>query len=169
MKRLILMRHAKSDWSAGAAVTMTAPSIRAAAERRRRLGTGCGLTTCCRIRCSVHRPCGRVRRFVRLDLPRGIDVTFTRALYLATHDEILKAMRDATGDTVLMLGPQSRHRVLRACRSCSVPPDHPQFQQLSDRCDPGGRFRHRRLGRCGLGKSNRAALCGAARLVDVRG
>ncbi|NNE52863.1 MAG: histidine phosphatase family protein [Sulfitobacter sp.] len=128
MKQLILMRHAKSDWSAGAGSDHARPLN----PRGRRAATALGDWLRKQDLVPDEVLCSDAMRtretLLRLDLPEGIPTTFSRALYLATHDDLLKIMRGATGNRVLMLGHNPgigwcAEAVLQA------PPDHPQFSR----------------------------------------
>ena len=103
MKRLILMRHAKSDWSAGAG-----DHARPLNPRGRRAAGATGdwlrendllpdqaiLSDAMRTR----------ETLLRLDLPESTPVEARRALYLAEAEQWLDAMRGAGGDSLLLIG-----------------------------------------------------------------
>ncbi|MFC6639321.1 SixA phosphatase family protein [Sulfitobacter sediminilitoris] len=103
MKRLILMRHAKSDWSGGGN-DHNRPLNPRGRKAAAALGDWLRAHDLLPDQVLSSSSMRTHETFVRLDLPQDIDVIFTRALYLATHDEILKAMRNASGDTILTLG-----------------------------------------------------------------
>ncbi|QFT64603.1 histidine phosphatase family protein [Roseivivax sp. THAF30] len=101
MRRLILMRHAKSDWHQGledherplnkrgrASCTALAAWLRET-----------GLTPDAALLSSSMRT---VETFGRLDL--DCEVRTTRALYLAEPDEIVAELREETAETVLLIG-----------------------------------------------------------------
>ena len=67
--------------------------------------------------------------YLRLQLDDGADVHFTRALYLATHHEIMGVLRKGTGDTVLMLGHNPGASIM-AAEILSEQPEHPKFDQF---------------------------------------
>jgi len=128
MKRLILMRHAKSDWSAG----ISSDHDRPLNPRGRRAAAALGdwlrdmdlapdqvlSSSSVRTRETI----------VRLDLAPGTDVQFDRNLYLADQMTILHALRAARGETVLMLGHNPGIGVF-AETIVSASPAHPQFRQ----------------------------------------
>jgi phosphohistidine phosphatase len=128
MKRLILMRHAKSDWSGGGASdhdrTLN-PRGRAAAValgdwlRRHDLIPDQVLSS------SATRT---GETCIGLALPKGTDTTFTRDLYLASHHDILNVLRGATGGTVLILGHNPGIGIC-ASEIVAEPPQDPQFNQ----------------------------------------
>ena len=128
MKRLILMRHAKSDWSSGA----TSDHERPLNDRGRR--GACVLGDWLRaeglmpdqVLCSSAERTGET--YLRLKLPQGISVSFTRDLYLATYDGIMKVLRTASGNTVLMLGHNPGISIM-AEKILSERVDHPKFDQ----------------------------------------
>ncbi len=128
MKRLILMRHAKSDWSGGSGNDHDRPLN----PRGRRAATALGewLRTIDvlpdQVLCSS---AARTRETLAgLDLSDATDVSFSRDLYLATHTEILRSMRKATGDTLLMLGHNPGSSIC-AAEILTTPPDHPEFER----------------------------------------
>lgn len=128
MKRLILMRHAKSDWSAGQ--QNDHDRVLNARGRQSAEALGGWLKTegvlPDQILCSDAQ---RTRETLHLlDLPQGIDTTFTRALYLATHNEMLGELRQATGDTVLMVGHNPGISIV-ASQIVGEAPGHPRFEE----------------------------------------
>ncbi|NEK22927.1 histidine phosphatase family protein [Sulfitobacter sp. JBTF-M27] len=127
MKRLILMRHAKSDWSGGGN-DHNRPLNPRGRKAAAALGDWLRAHDLLPDQVLSSSSMRTHETFVRLDLPQDIDVIFTRALYLATHDEILKAMRNASGDTILTLGHNPGSGIA-ASQILASPPDHPQFQQ----------------------------------------
>jgi phosphohistidine phosphatase len=104
MKRLILMRHAKSDWSAKGA----SDHDRILNARGRDSATALGDWLRSKgyvpdeVRCSSAARTGETLQ--RLALPETTEVHFTRALYLAEAEDMLPELKKATGDVVLMLG-----------------------------------------------------------------
>lgn len=104
MKRLILMRHAKSDWSGGA----TSDHDRALNKRGRtsaaKLGNWMRETDLTPDQILSSSAVRTQETLARLELPDDIDVSFTRDLYLAPPDRILAALQNAAGAVVLMIG-----------------------------------------------------------------
>ena len=128
MKRLILMRHAKSDWSGGASSDHERPLNARGRDGANRLGDWLraeGLMPD-QVLCSSAKRTGET--YLRLGLPDGIEVSFTRQLYLATHQQIMKELHSASGDTVLMVGHNPGIAIM-AAEVLSAPPDHPKFDQ----------------------------------------
>ncbi len=129
MKRLILMRHAKSDWSGGAGNDHDRPLN----PRGRRAATDLGDWLRAhdlipdQVLCSSAERTGET--LLRLNLPDNIDITFTRTLYLASHHTVLNAMRAATGEVLLMLGHNPGTGIC-AAEIVAKPPDHPKFVQF---------------------------------------
>ncbi len=126
MKRLILMRHAKSDWSGA----LTSDHDRMLNPRGRQGAAALGdwLRTAelppDEVLCSS---AARTREtFVRLDLPEDITAHFERGLYLASEDQILDRIQRAKGEVVLVIG---HNPGIGYCaeRLLPAPPDHPQF------------------------------------------
>lgn len=126
MKRLILMRHAKSDWSGGAASDFERPLNprgRAAATALGAWLRDMGLAPD-QVLCSSAERTGET--LMRLGLDSDTPVQFKRDLYLATHHEIMQALRGATGDCVLMIGHNPGISIAAAEMVLDAP-DHPQF------------------------------------------
>lgn len=126
MKELILMRHAKSDWSAGGGGDHERPLNKRGRQAAAALGDWLRAEDLLpdEVLCS---DAMRTREtLLRLDLPSGVSQTFSRDLYLATHDDLLRALRAAKGDRVLMVG---HNPGIGWCAEAllDVPPDHPQF------------------------------------------
>lgn len=128
MKRLILMRHAKSDWSGA----LTSDHDRLLNDRGRKAAKALGDW----MRSLELMPdeilsssSARTREtFVRLALPDGITTHLERGLYLATEDQILDRLQRAKGDVVLMVG----HNPGIGCcaeRLLTQRHDHPQFRK----------------------------------------
>lgn len=128
MKRLILMRHAKSDWSGGAGSDHERPLNARGREAARALGAWMQTQDVVpdQVLCSSAERTGET--LLRLGLPEGVNTSFTRGLYLATHQEILQALRAATGETVLMIGHNPGIGIA-AAEILSTPPEHPKFGQ----------------------------------------
>ena len=126
MKRLILMRHAKSDWSAGA----TSDHDRPLNERGRQGATALGGWLRAQDRLPDEVLCSSAERtgetYLRLGLAPDTPVTFTRTLYLATSHDILTVLHGATGETVLMLG-HNPGITDAASEFVRIPPAHPKF------------------------------------------
>mgnify|MGYP003643450628 CR=1 FL=1 len=104
MKRLILMRHAKSDWSGGQGDDHGRQLNARGRKNAGAMGDWMRSQDLMpdQIICSS---AARTRETLeRLDLPSETPVEFTRNLYLATHSDILKVLQSAEGRTVLMLG-----------------------------------------------------------------
>lgn len=126
MKRLILMRHAKSDWSG--ALTSDHDRLLNARGQRSAAALGDWLRIEELIPDEVlSSSSARTREtFVRLDLPEDITTHFERGLYLASEDQILDRLQRAKGDIVLMVG---HNPGIGYCaeRLLPTPLDHPQF------------------------------------------
>jgi phosphohistidine phosphatase len=126
MKRLILMRHAKSDWSGGPSSDHDRPLNPRGRRASAQLGDW--------LRAAALIPdevlCSSAMRTretcLRLGLPQNVPVREIKALYLASADVILKTLQTAVGQTVLMLG-HNPGIGMAAEAVLSAPPDHPQF------------------------------------------
>ncbi|RXV64752.1 phosphoglycerate mutase [Roseovarius sp. A46] len=124
MKRLVLMRHAKSDWGDPALPDHARPLN----ERGRRSATALGdwLRTIdavpdqilCSSSARTQETCARLK------LPLAPELH--DALYLAEAPDMLRLLRGATGSQVLMLGHNPGIAEF-AARLVAAPPDHYRF------------------------------------------
>lgn len=126
MKRLILMRHAKSDWSAGAGNDHDRPLNARGREAATSLGNWLrqeGMIPD-QVLCSS---ATRTREtLMRLELPVAVAVTYHRNLYLAEPQAILSTLRTAVGQSVLMIGHNPGIAMMAEAVLASLP-DHPSF------------------------------------------
>lgn len=126
MLRLILMRHAKSDWSQPA----QDDHDRILNRRGQRAATALGNW----LRAEEDLPdevlCSSAARtkltFDALDLAPKRPANFLRALYLANAEDMLRILQAASGSCVLMIGHNNGIADM-ARRLVSHPPDHPRF------------------------------------------
>ena len=126
MKRLILMRHAKSDWSSGASSDHDRPLNPRGRKSAQALGDWLRSHDLFpdQVLCST---AARTRETLdRLGLVDDTDVSFHRPLYLASAEVILNTLKTAKGDTVLMLG-HNPGIAMMAQDICASAPDHRQF------------------------------------------
>lgn len=128
MKRLILMRHAKSDWSGGA--SNDHDRILNPRGQKAAAALGDWLRTNDLIPDQVLSSSSRRTRETldRLHLPDEIDVGFLRPLYLAPAQVILNTLKAATGETVLIIGHNPGIGMM-AEGALKTLPDDPQFMQ----------------------------------------
>ncbi|MDF1728250.1 MAG: histidine phosphatase family protein [Sulfitobacter sp.] len=125
MKRLILMRHAKSDWSASAgdhARPLNPRGRHAAALMGDWLRTQDLLPDEVILSDAM-----RTREtLLRLDLPEDTPVSARRTLYLADDEAWLDAVQGASGDSLLLIG---HNPGIGFCaeRIVAQPPEHPDF------------------------------------------
>jgi len=104
MKRLILMRHAKSDWSGHVSSDHDRPLNKRGRHSADALGAWLREidiqpdTVLCSSAERTH------ETLALLKVAEDAAVDFTRALYLASAGEILAQLHRAEGETVLMLG-----------------------------------------------------------------
>ena len=122
--RLILMRHAKSDWSSGITRDHDRPlnargtrSARAMGDWLRRRDHLPG-----QVLCSTATRTRDTLAGLRLEAP----TTFMPSLYHAEPEEMLNALRGATAQTVLLIGHNPGIGEL-AELLVSEPPNHPRF------------------------------------------
>lgn len=126
MKRLIAMRHAKSDWASGSLGDHDRPL----SARGRRAATALGEW----LRAEDLLPdlvlCSSARRTSEtlelLALPGETQVRHTRDLYLADPGRILQLLRKAEGETILILGHNPGIAAFAESVLDSVP-EYPKF------------------------------------------
>ncbi len=126
MKRLILMRHAKSDWSGEALIDHDRTLNDRGRANARALGDWLrdqGIVPDEVLCSSAMRT---QETLAGLNLPGGIKTTITRKLYLASLDQILSLLQRATGNSVLVLGHNPGVGMC-ADEILATAPDHPQF------------------------------------------
>jgi phosphohistidine phosphatase len=126
MKRLILMRHAKSDWSGHA----LSDHDRVLNKRGRASAAALGDW----MRAEGVQPdevlissSARTREtFERLDLAAETTANFTKDLYLASEDQIMTVIQRAHGNCVLIVG-HNPGIAMCAEKIVAAAPAHPQF------------------------------------------
>lgn len=128
MKRLILMRHAKSDWSGGQSNDHDRPLNARGRAASADLGEWLRRNTIIPDQVLCSSAMRTSETFVRLALPSETPLEQTRALYLADADHILATLQKATGSTVLMLGHNPGIGMAAEAVLAELP-DHPQFVQ----------------------------------------
>ncbi len=128
MKRLILMRHAKSDWSGGPLSDHDRPLNPRGRAAAVALGDWLRAQAILpdQVLCSSAERTGET--CLRLKLAKTTPTTFTRKLYLASHQQIMMALRQATGDAVLLLG-HNPGIATAAAELVQQPPNNPKFDQ----------------------------------------
>jgi phosphohistidine phosphatase len=126
MKRLILMRHAKSDWNSEAGNDHARPLNTRGREAALALGGWLraeGLIPD-EVLCST---ATRTRQTLAgLDLPEGTATRFEQDLYHAEAEVILTTLQGARGDVVLVLA-HNPGIAEAAARFVTEDPDHAQF------------------------------------------
>jgi len=153
MKRLILMRHAKSDWSGGPSSDHDRPLNPRGRTASKALGAWLraeGLVpdqVLCSSAMRTRETC------LRLQLPEDTPTAETRALYLASADEIRAALTQAHGDTVLLIA-HNPGIGLAAEAFVAVPPDHPQFAQYPTGATLVAEFEIEDWSQAGWGQAN---------------
>ena len=129
MKRLILMRHAKSDWAGGPSSDHDRPLNPRGRNASAKLGDWLRVEALIpdQILCSS---AIRTRETcLRLELPDSVALHETKTLYLASAEQILTALKAATGDTVLMIGHNPGCAML-ADMLLAQRPDHEAFDRF---------------------------------------
>lgn len=126
MKRLIIMRHCKSDWSTVASSDHDRPLN--ARGQRSAVDLGNWLRAQNLLPDTVL--CSDSARTVetadRLGLPDTTNMVVTRDLYLAEPEKMLRILHKAHGDTVLMVAHNPGSAALAASLAKGWP-DHPDF------------------------------------------
>ena len=127
MRRLILMRHAKSDWNVPDLRDhdrpLNARGLRAASDMGDWLRATGYLPD--QVLCSTAQRTQETLAGLRLDAQ--VPVVLTRGLYLAEAEAMLRVLRQATGQSVLMLGHNGGIGEM-AQRLLPEPFDHPRFE-----------------------------------------
>ena len=127
MRRLILMRHAKSDWNHPGLSDHDRPLNIRGEKSAKVLGKWLRDTenTPDQVLCSSAQ---RTRQTLAgLQLPEGAQIEHARALYLAEAPAMLKALHAASGARVLMIGHNPGISEL-AHRLIDDPPAHERFE-----------------------------------------
>lgn len=124
MKRLILMRHAKSDWFIDGRDhdrPLNARGRQSASAMGRWLRDQDWLPDC--ILCSTATRTRQTLDLLRFDKQ---DVHYERRLYLADPKDITDALRTSQGDCILLIG---HNPGIGDCALdlVATPPDHPRF------------------------------------------
>lgn len=128
MKRLILMRHAKSDWSGGPSSDHNRPLNRRGRRAAAALGQWLvehGLLPDEVLSSSSMRT---RETCARLNLPEDTPTRFLRELYLADPEVILSTLKEAQGSCVLMIGHNPGIGMMAEMVLDRVP-EHPQFMR----------------------------------------
>ncbi|QJF50233.1 SixA phosphatase family protein [Roseobacter ponti] len=127
MRRLILMRHAKSDWNHPGLGDHERPLNRRGTAAAKALGDWLRDNGYIpeEVLCSSAERTGQT--LLGLALDGGTPVKFSRALYLAEAGDMLNVLRQATGNVVLMIGHnpgicEMAHRLV------GDPPEHIRFE-----------------------------------------
>lgn len=124
MKRLILMRHAKSSWNDPALDDHARPLNGRGRASARLLGDWLRHRHYLPDQALVSDAARTRETFARLNLP--CDTAFLPSLYLADPQEMLRVLRRATGNCVLMIGHNPGIGWF-AQTLVADPPPHPRF------------------------------------------
>jgi len=131
MKRLILIRHAKSSWSSGAADDKSRPLNdrgRAAALKVGNWLKEAGYMPDQVLSSSATR-CAETWAGVNQTLGASIESDFLDALYLADAATMLSTLQSASGDTVVMLGHMPGIGEFARSLRRDPPPAHEAFNK----------------------------------------
>jgi len=107
-RRILILRHAKSDWASGATSDFDRPlngrGRRAAAAMGAFLADECPVPSL--VLCSAARRAVETWSIIALQWPAAPEATLERSLYLAETDELLKRLRGLADDieTVCLMG-----------------------------------------------------------------
>ena len=130
MRRLILTRHAKSDWSSPAMRDHDRPLNARGRDAAGRIGrwlAGAGHVPD-RVLSSTATRTRETWDGIAAALPAGIEVAFLPELYGAAPVTMMRALQGAGGETVLMLGHNPGIGALAHALPRHVP-DHDKFTQ----------------------------------------
>lgn len=127
MKRLLVMRHAKSDWS-GATSDHDRPLNPRGRAAAKNLGDWLREVDWLPDTVLSSSAARTEETCARLHLPDGTQTVFTRDLYLAEPARILSNLRGADGETVLIIGHNPGIGIF-AEEMLDTDPAHPAFAQ----------------------------------------
>lgn len=128
MKRLILIRHAKSDWSD----PLLQDHDRVLNRRGRRDAPRIGAWLMQNGYLPDHALCSTAARAVetwdrvQAELPAKVNTSYLSSLYHASAHQMLEALNGATGDCVAMIGHNPGIAALAEFLA-EAPPAHPRF------------------------------------------
>jgi len=131
MKRLILIRHAKSSWSSGAADDQSRPLNDRGHAATGKVGNWLkdeGYVPDQVLSSNATR-CAQTWEGIGSVLGANPDVSFDEALYLAGPQAMLAALQAATGNTVLMLGHMPGIGEFARSLRRDPPPAHDAFRK----------------------------------------
>ena len=128
MKRLILMRHAKSDWSGGPSSDHNRPLNPRGRKAAAALGDWLRDQELIPDQVLSSSAMRTKETCLRLALPKDTPQKFHKPLYLANADVILTHLKSADGDVILMVGHNPGIGMM-AKGVLNNLPDHPQFMQ----------------------------------------
>lgn len=131
MKRLILIRHAKSSWSSDAADDKTRPLNARGRDAALKIGNwlkGEGFIPDQVLSSNASR-CAQTWEGIAQTLGAAPEVKFQDALYLAGPATMLASLHAASGDTVLMLGHMPGIGEFARDLRRDPPPDHEAFRK----------------------------------------
>lgn len=123
-KRLILMRHAKSDWSSAAKGDHDRPLNGRGRLSATALGDWLRTKKIIPDQALISSATRTRETFARLGV--ACDTEFQKGLYLAEPNEMLASLRNASGDTVLMIGHNPGIAELAEIL-VAQPPEHSRF------------------------------------------
>jgi len=131
MKRLILIRHAKSSWSSGAADDQSRPLNERGHAAARKVGNWLkteGYEPDQVISSNANR-CAQTWEGIATAMGGSPDVSFHEDLYLAGPSAMLAALQSANGNSVLMLGHMPGIGEFARDLRRDPPPAHEAFQK----------------------------------------
>ncbi len=131
MKRLILIRHAKSSWSSGASGDKTRPLNERGHAAAAKIGGWLKTQGFApdQVRASNATRCAQTWEGISQALGTTPDVQFTDALYLAGPETMLANLQTASSDTVLMLGHMPGIGAFARDLRRDPPPAHEVFRK----------------------------------------
>jgi phosphohistidine phosphatase len=131
MKKLMIMRHAKSSWSHQGLIDKDRPLNARGQDAARKIGQWMATANLVpdQVISSTAQRCRQTWQGVASRLSNDIAVRFEDRLYMAGAGEMLKILQSASGDTVLMLGHMPGISAFASGLRRDPPPMHETFQK----------------------------------------
>jgi len=131
MKRLILIRHAKSSWSSGASSDKTRPLNERGNLAAGKVGGWLGANGYVpdEVISSSATRCAETWAGISASLPSDVSPHFEDALYMATDDQMLSILQSASGNTVALLGHNPGTAEFARNLRRDPPPHHESFDK----------------------------------------
>ncbi|MCA8867949.1 MAG: histidine phosphatase family protein [Rhodobacteraceae bacterium] len=131
MKRLILVRHAKSSWAKPTLADKMRPLNERGQTAAKRVGVWLAENGYQpdQVLSSTAERCRETWNGLAQSLEKVSNIQFSEFLYLATSQDMLSVLQTATGETVMMLGHMPGLGEFARNLRRDPPPNHPSFQE----------------------------------------